>query len=98
MSGFDKAAWKVFWSSDCRNGKLEVGPFGEYKIQYRTVEVLNDTYCTTPDGSSKSNCYSLYEKDGKYLDIKTTGKQNTVKITDGIPEKIQKELDAFSSK
>lgn len=32
-----QAKWKVFWSSDCRHGKLEVGPFGEYKTQYRTV-------------------------------------------------------------
>ena len=60
--------------------------------------MLNDTYCTTPDGTNEKNCYSLYEKDGKYLDIKTTGKQDTINITDGIPEKIQKELDAFSSK
>ena len=98
MSGFGQAEWKVFWSSDCRTGYLEVGPSGKYKTEYRTVKVLNDKYCTTPDGSDKSNCYSLYEKDGKYLDIKTTGEQDTINIKDGIPERIQKKLDSFSSK
>lgn len=98
VSGFGQAAWKVFWSSDCRTGKLEVGPSGKYKTEFRTVEILNDKYCTTPDGSNKSNCYSIYEKDGKYLDIKTTGSQDTIDIKDGIPEEIQLELNAFNSK
>lgn len=99
MSGFgDRAEWTAFWSSDCQTGYLEVGPSGKYFTEYRTVEVLNDKYCITPDESDKSNCYSLYQKDGKYLDIKTTGEQDTIKIKDGIPKRIQKKFDSFISK
>ncbi len=97
-SGFGKAEWKVFWSSDCHTGKLEVGPNGEYKTQYRTVEILDDKYCITAEKSEKKNCYSLFERDGKYLDINAAGKQSMISIKDGIPEKKQLELGAFNAK
>lgn len=98
MSGFERVHWKVFWSSDCQTGKLEVGPYGEYKTEYRTVEILDDKYCVTAEGNKPKKCYTLYEKDGEYLDINASGKQSPVNIKVGIPEKMQKELDEHMPK
>ena len=98
MSGIGQASWKVFWSSDCKTGRLMVGPGGKYKDEYRTVEIDNDQYCVTTAGERDKKCYLLYEKDGKYLDINKLGKQDSVTITEGVPSNIQESLDQFSSK
>lgn len=97
-SGYTRNAnWIVYWSSDCRTGKLEVGPSGEYKTAYRTVEIKGNDACITNVGEEEK-CYSYLEKNGIYKYVRPDGTSKEYNIKKGIPEAMQKELDAFSSK